>query len=77
MSSLRKLRSHSRTQSKVNINSEAKPKRIESKLKGDKSVNAVLTTEKFMPQTKLIPISVISIVENLVFEEACEPSVVM
>ncbi|MFB0501541.1 MAG: hypothetical protein ACETVP_03650 [Candidatus Bathyarchaeia archaeon] len=61
----------------VNKNSEAKPKRSELKLRGDKSVNAVLTTEKFMPQTKLIPISVMSIAENLVFEEACEPPVVM
>jgi len=77
MSFLRKLKSRSRTHSNVNMNSEAKPKRIELKLKGEKSVNAVLTTEKFTPQTKLTPISITSIVENLVFEEACEPSVVM
>ncbi len=30
-----------------------------------------------MPQTKLIPISIMSMLEKLVFEEACEPSVVM
>jgi len=77
MSSLRKLRSRSRTHSRVNVNSEAKLKRSELKLRGDKSVNAVLTTEKFMPQTKLIHISIMSIVENLVFEEACELPVVM
>jgi hypothetical protein len=59
------------------MNSEAKLKRIELKLKGKKSVNAVLTTEKFMPQTKLTPINITSTVENLVFEETCEPSVVM
>jgi len=59
------------------MNSEAKLKRTELKLKGKKSANAVLTTEKFMPQTKLTPINITSIVENLVFEEACEPSVVM
>jgi hypothetical protein len=77
MSSLRKLRSRSIIHSKVNINSEAKPKRSELKLKGDKSANAVLTTEKFMPQTKLIPSSIMSTAENLVFEEACELPVVM
>ncbi len=63
--------------SRVNMTSEAKPKRSALKLKGDNSLNAFLTTEKFMPQTKLIPISIMSIVENLVFDEACEPSVVM
>ena len=73
MSSLRMLRFRSRTHSKASRNIEAMLKRIALKLRGDRSVKAILTTEKFMPQTKLIPISIRSTTENLV-PEVCELS---
>ena len=75
MSSLRTLRFRSRTHSKASRNIEAMLKRTALKLRGDRSVKAILTTEKFMPQTKLIPISIRSTTEILV-PEVCELSAV-
>ena len=78
ISCLRMLSFRSRIHNTVNKNSEAKLKRIELKLKGDRLASkAILTTVKFMPQITHIPISIMSITENLVFEEARELSVVM
>ena len=69
LSSLRKLKSRFKANIKVNVKSEAKPKRRALKLNGEKSVKAVLTTEKFIHQIKLVPINIKSVTVNGEFEE--------
>ena len=76
MSSLRMPRFCSRIHSNVSKSVEAMLKRIALRLRGDRSARAILTIEKFMPQTKLIPMSIKSTEENFVFEDACELSAV-
>jgi len=76
MSSLRMLKLCSRIQSKMSKRVEAMLKRIALRVSGDRSAKAILTIEKLMPQTKLIPISIKSTEENFVFEDACELSAV-
>jgi hypothetical protein len=64
---LRILKLRSRIHSKLSKISDAVPKRIALKLKGEKSANAPFTMEKFMPQMKLIVTSNKSTAENLDF----------
>lgn len=71
------LRFRSRIHRIVSRNSEAMLKRIALKLEGEKFVKAILTIEKFMPQTKLIHMSIKSTAENLVSEGPCELLAVM
>jgi hypothetical protein len=72
---MRRLRS--RSHNKLSKISDAVPKRIALKLKGEKSANAPFTTEKFMPQTKLMATSSKSTVENLDFAAGADPASVI